>query len=350
MELGIKFLTSRLGLNDIHCISTFSIPKLKMVQHADVLNFHILHSNYFSYLALPKLLRGKAGVFTLHDMWNFTGHCAYSYDCKRWETGCGKCPYLSIQPQVKRDSTALEWRLKQRIYGQIERGAVVCPSQWLSGLAQRSILNRFPIYTVPYGLDLDAYRPLDRDTSRRLLGIDQNKFVLLCGAANLKDTRKGGDLLMQALQMLPLSLKSEISLLILGSGGGIFKELEMIEAMPLGYVSSDRLKSAIFSAADLFLFPTRADNLPLILQESMACGTPMVSFDIGGVPDLVRHGITGYLAKAEDAQDFAAKIVQLLEDPELRQQMAKNCRAIAEAEYPLELQAKRYIEIYKSLR
>ncbi len=117
----------------------------------------------------------------------------------------------------------------------------------------------------------------------------------------------------------------------------------------LGYVSSGRLKSIAFSAADLFVFPTRADNLPLILQESMACGTPMVSFKVGGVPDLVRHGITGYLATPEDASDLSGGIVQLLEDRELRERMSQNCRAIAVEEYPIKLQARKYIELYENL-
>ncbi len=117
----------------------------------------------------------------------------------------------------------------------------------------------------------------------------------------------------------------------------------------LGYISSDRLKSIAYSAADLFIFPTRADNLPLVLQESLACGTPIVSFKIGGVPDIVRPGLTGYLAQPEDTQDFSNGIVQLLEDHEQRDRMAKNCRAIALEEYPLELQAQRYLELYRQV-
>jgi glycosyltransferase involved in cell wall biosynthesis len=104
-----------------------------------------------------------------------------------------------------------------------------------------------------------------------------------------------------------------------------------------------------YSAADLFIFPTRADNLPLVLQESMACGTPMVSFDIGGVPDLVRPMVTGYLAKPEDAKDFCNGIVELLENEQLQQTMSVNCRTIALTEYSLELQAERYIKLYKEI-
>jgi glycosyltransferase involved in cell wall biosynthesis len=109
------------------------------------------------------------------------------------------------------------------------------------------------------------------------------------------------------------------------------------------------VKAIAYSAADLCVFPTRADNLPLVLQESMAYGTPMVSFNVGGVPDLVRPNVTGYLAKPEDAKDFSQGILQLLEDDTLREKMSANCRAIALQEYPIELQAKRYIELYQQV-
>ncbi len=97
------------------------------------------------------------------------------------------------------------------------------------------------------------------------------------------------------------------------------------------------------------IFPTRADNLPLVLQESMACGTPMVSFKVGGVPDLVRPGITGYLAIPENAEDFCQGIMQLLEDDKAREEMSQNCREIAVEEYPLKLQAQKYVELYEKL-
>jgi len=138
-------------------------------------------------------------------------------------------------------------------------------------------------------------------------------------------------------------------MLTFGSGGEAITSELGIPTLSLGYITSDRLKSIAFSAADLFIFPTRADNLPLVLQESMACGTPMVFFKIGGVPDLVRHNFTGYLAAPEDTGDFWNGIVTLLEDKPLRQKMSENCRAIALAEYSLELQAKRYIELYEQV-
>jgi glycosyltransferase involved in cell wall biosynthesis len=341
--------TSRLGFNYINLLSTFDILQHKFYQDADILNFHNLHTGYFNYLAISKLTETKPAIFTLHDMWGFTGHCAYSYDCERWKIGCGKCPYPDTYPAINRDNTHLEWKLKDWVYNKSNL-TIVAPSQWLTEQAKASMLSRFPIHYIPYGIDTTAYQPLDTLLCKTLLDIPTNKKVLLFGAESLKDSRKGSDLLFQALQKLPQSLKEETILLTFGNGGEtITSELGM-PTLSLGYISSDRLKSVAFSAADLFIFPTRADNLPLVLQESMACGTPMVSFKIGGVPDLVRHNLTGYLAHPENAEDFCNGILMLLEDEKLRQKMSENCRAIALKEYSLDLQAKRYIELYQQVR
>jgi glycosyltransferase involved in cell wall biosynthesis len=348
IENQLNRITRYVGLNYINLFSSFDIPNHKFYQDADILNLHNLHTGYFNYLAIPKLTKTKPAVFTLHDMWSFTGHCAYSYDCDRWKTGCGKCPYPKTYPEIKLDNSRLEWKLKNWVYSKSNL-AIVTLSNWLTEQAKASMLNRFPIHHIPNGIDTNAYQPLDQELCKNVLGIPKNKRVLLFGAESLKDQRKGGDLLLKALQQLPQSLKSETILLTFGNGSeSITSELGM-QTINLGYVSSDRLKSIAYSAADLFIFPTRADNLPLVLQESMACGTPMISFNVGGVPDLVRHGITGYLAEAENPYDFAKGIIELLEDNDKRVEISRNCRQIAEIEYPIELQAKRYIEIYQQL-
>jgi glycosyltransferase involved in cell wall biosynthesis len=119
--------------------------------------------------------------------------------------------------------------------------------------------------------------------------------------------------------------------------------------MPLGFVSSDRLKAIAYSAADLFVFPTRADNLPLVLIESIACGTPVVSFRVGGVPDIVRPGLSGFLADPEDSKQLSTGIVQLLEDGPLRTRLSGHCREIAVKEYNLDLYVNRHITLYRQV-
>ncbi len=336
-----------LGLNYLNLISSFNIPKHKFYQEAEILNFHNLHTGYFNYLTIPNLTKNKPAIFTLHDMWSFTGHCAYSYTCDRWKSGCGKCAYLDTYPSVQKDNTRLEWKLKNWIYSRSNL-TVVTPSKWLTEQVTQSLLNRFPIHHIPYGIDTQAYQPLDRELCRKILDIPIKSKVLMFSAQDLTDSRKGSDLLLKALEMLPQSLKAEIVVLTMGKCNTKVLETLGLKILSLGYVESDRLKSVVYSATDLFVFPTRADNLPLVLQESMACATPMVSFKVGGVPDLVRHGITGYLASPEDTQDMSKGIVELLENDDLRQRMSQNCRAIALEEYSLELQAQRYMELYQN--
>ncbi|AFY72026.1 glycosyl transferase group 1 (plasmid) [Thalassoporum mexicanum PCC 7367] len=348
-EKLLNRLTSQLSLHYLHISGTFKIQDHSFYQAANVLNLHNLHGDYFNYLALPSLTEHKPAVWTLHDMWSFTGHCSYSYDCDRWKTGCGQCPYPETYPAITKDISGWEWKLKNWLYGRSQL-AIVAPSKWLYEQAQQSMFSQSAkIHHIPYGLDTDLYRPIDKAMCREVLGIPAAKKVLMFSAQSLNNRRKGADLLIQALAQLPEPLKAEIVLLTLGKLGANLFQQTKIETLALGYLDSDRIKAIAYGAADLFILPTRADNLPLVLQESMACGTPMVSFAVGGVPDLVRPGITGELARPEDASHLSEQIAKLLEDDQLRQQMGENCRSIAVAEYALAVQAKAYMKVYDRL-
>jgi glycosyltransferase involved in cell wall biosynthesis len=347
-ERWIKKFTSRFGLNDIHRISSFSLNRHESYKAADIVHFHGIHSGFISYLALPSLTENKAAVFTLRDMWCLTGHCVYSYDCERWKSGCGKCPYPNVYPRIRRDGTRIEWWLKNRAYSRSNL-IFVSPSTWLENLAKESMINRFPIKHIPNGVDTDIYHPLDPEQCRSVLGIPGGKHVLMFAAVNLSNHRKGADLLITALQSLPQSLKAETVLIVLGNSGDTIAQTAGMQTFDLGYVTSARLKTIAYSAADLFIFPTRADNLPLVLLESLACGTPIVSFQVGGVPDLVRPGITGNLAEPENTTDLCKGIIQLVEDKALRRRMSEQCRSIALKEYSSDLEAKRYTELYQQI-
>ncbi|HEY9846719.1 MAG TPA: glycosyltransferase, partial [Candidatus Caenarcaniphilales bacterium] len=176
------------------------------------------------------------------------------------------------------------------------------------------------------------------------------KKVLMFAAATLNEFRKGGDLLLKALSSLPAALKAETVLLIMGKGGSAIAQTLGMQTINLEYVSSDYLKAIAYSAADLFIFPTRGDIFGLVSIESQACGTPVVAFRVCGVPDHVRPGVTGYLAEPENASDLGQGIVQLLEDEALRHRMRHQCREIAVKEYAIELQAQRYLALYHQLQ
>jgi glycosyltransferase involved in cell wall biosynthesis len=315
----------------------------------NILNLHWVCEGFLRIEDLAKLQQKLQIplVWTLHDMWPFTGGCHYSMNCDRYQSQrCGACPQLHSRKE--RDLSRWVWQRKARAWQDLNL-SIICPSQWLAEQAKQSIFADLPIHHIPHGIDLDAYRPIDPHQCRHVLGIPAHHKVLLFGAHSLSDHRKGADLLITALEALPESLKQELYLLTLGEGGAEIAQTVGIAHLSLGYASGDRLKAVVYGAADLLVMPTRADNFPLVLQESLACGTPMVSFWVGGVPELVRPGITGALAEPEQALDFRDRIVDLLGNPTQLAQMATNCRQIAIAEYSLPQQAQQYSSLFKQL-
>jgi glycosyltransferase involved in cell wall biosynthesis len=282
-------------------------------------------------------------------MWPLTGNCVYSYDSDRWKTGCGKCDHPHVHPPIRRDATRVEWKLKAWVYSR-SNFTFVSPSSWMTEQVKQSMLNRYPIHQIPYGVDTNVYQPLDPEQCRSVLKIPRGKKVLMFSAIDVDDWRKGGDLLVRALQILPGSLKAELVLLTLGNKSERLADEVGIQALALGYVSSDRLKAILYSAADIFVLPTRADNLPLTIMESLGCGTPVVSFKVGGVPELVRSGITGYLAEPENEIELSEVILRLLEDESLRTHMSQQCRLICVEKYNEELTTRRYAELYQQLQ
>jgi glycosyltransferase involved in cell wall biosynthesis len=350
-ERMLSRLTQRLGLNDVQCVGAFRIKRLPAFQEADVVNFHGLHGQFFSYLALPTLTADKPSVFTVRDMWPLTGHCAVSFDCERWRTGCGKCPYPEAPPALPsgRDGTRLEWKLKRWAYRH-SRMTVVALSTRSAEQLKQSMLGHLPICHIPNGVDTEAYRPLDPAMCRATLDIPSGKKVLLFAAGHLDRRHKGGGPLLQALHGLPPALQKDLVLLLMGEGGEGLTGATDLDVRDLGFIGGARLKAVAYGAADLFVLPTFGEGLPNVLLESMACGTPMVSFDVGGVPDLVRPGVTGYLAAPANVDDFRRGILMLLEDAAGRAAMGQRCRDIAVKEYDAAYEVERYIELYRHVQ
>ncbi|MBI3843870.1 MAG: glycosyltransferase [Planctomycetes bacterium] len=348
IEALLRLVTERLGLNDLHCFSSFGTPWNDEVKAADVLHVQSIHSNYFSYLALPMLTARKPTIFTLHDLWSFTGHCAVAYGCERWETGCGHCPHLDAHPSVRRDATRLEWTLKNWTYAH-SRMTIVVPSRWLYDLASRSMLRRFPIRLVPHGVDIDVFRPLSKLECRDRLGIPRDRNVLLFSAPDVRLPWKGADLLEPSLRQLPPALRSNCSLVVLGRHAGSIAALLGIPVIDLGFVERDEEKAIAYSAADVFVSPSRAETFGLAILESLACGTPVAAFRTGGIPDLVRAGQNGWLAEGENAGDLGMAIRRLLEDRSTRETMSRAARDIVLEEFSLELQVTRHVDLYREI-
>ncbi len=319
---------------------------LRMLPDCDIINLHwvkglIDFRRFFA--GLPPRVRI---VWTLHDMNALTGGCHYDHECGRFMTGCGACPQLGSTDA--NDLSAAVFARKRAAFEQIDadRMRIVTPSRWLAGLAERSpLLGRFNVEVIPNGIDTDAFAPRDRILARRTLGLPEGAKVLAFVAHGLEGRRKGFDLLQRTLANI-----ADVPGLHLLSAGAMH-ELHNIPVphLSLGPVDQERLLSLVYSAADVFVIPSLQDNLPNTVIESLACGTPVVGFDVGGIPEMVEPGRTGWLAPVGDAAALADAIAAALEHADTLPAMARTCRAAAVDRYDLSVQAQNYTRFYRAI-
>jgi glycosyltransferase involved in cell wall biosynthesis len=319
---------------------------LRQVPPTDVLNLHWLAGLIDYRDFFRRVPEGLPIVWTLHDMNSFTGGCHYAGSCRKFLDSCGCCPQLNSSSS--NDFSRAISKRKRAAYAFLEpdRFLVVTPSRWLASEVRESgLMRKFDINVIPYGLDTQSFRPRDHSIARDLLNVPPESKVLLFIAQHIGVSYKGLSTLVEAigrLEKIP-----NLFLLILGNGQ--FPLQSAVSHMSLGFVKEERLVSLAYSAADLFVLPTLRDNFPNTALESMACGLPIVAFEVGGVPEIVRDGTTGLLVRPGDTEGLVKALEDLLNDSDRRHQMAENSRRIAVQEYDLEVQARRYAELYASL-
>lgn len=311
----------------------------------DVVNLHWVGDGFVSIESVSRL-PGRV-LWTLHDMWPFTGGCHYAGGCRRFEASCGACPQLGSRRP--RDLSRINLARRRRAWDRLEM-TIVCPSRWLAREARASrVFARSRIEVIPYGLDLDRFRPVDPADARSTMGLPKDRRLVLFGAASaLSDARKGFPLLLEALRRLAAhGWGDRLELLVFGAAEAAPAQLPL-PARFLGELAEDHALARAYSAADVFVAPSIEDNLPNTVLEALACGTPVVGFDIGGMPDMVQPGVTGGLAASGDTDDLARAIAAVLDHPEPAR-LRTACRADAEDRYPAALQARRYAELYAEL-
>lgn len=290
-------------------------------------------------------LAGRPLVWTLHDMNPMTGGCHYSLGCTRFEDKCGVCPLLG-SAQDHDISRKIQER-KRNALSRLDPALVqiVAPSRWLAHQARNSaLLKRFNVTHMPYGIDLETFRPINRGAARAALGIPIDRKVVAFIADDLANHRKGIDLLYQGMRVY-----TDLKPILLTVGGGRTQERSACDMIEFGRIENEKFMAAALAAADVFVIPSRADNLPNVVLEAMAVGIPTVGFAVGGVTDMVLHGETGLLCAPENASELGQAVRQLLEDAEFAAYLGKRAREIAEERFSAGKQAKAYMDLYAGL-
>ena len=324
-------------------LSTFDVPTMDEFSRSNIIHFHNLHGEYFNYLAMPGIVRLKPALWTLHDMQAITGHCANSLGCEKWKTGCGSCPSLDEYPAISKDSTKKLWHEKHSIFSGLDIDIVV-PSKWLLDIVKQSILSDKNIHLIYNGIDTDIFYPSCKDIARDRLGIPSDKIVLVTSAAGgSKNLNKGAGLLHEALKKV--TCKQEIVIIKIGDEVSSLQEQEL-HWIGTGHVYDTSKVREWYSAADIFVFPSIAENCPLAVLEAMACGLPSVAFNTGGIPELIDHMECGYIANYKDVDDFANGISLFTHNKALRQRAGERARTKIKKGFTLQSMTSSYLDLY----
>ena len=315
---------------------------------ADLIHLHWLGAGFLRVESVRQLARfGKPLLWTLHDSWPFTGGCHVPYDCTRYRQNCGACPVLGSQRE--NDLSRRTWARKERAWSGLHLN-LVAPSRWLADCAAASSLFRGArIEVIPNGLDTEIFQPRDKEYSRNLLGLPQDRKIILFGAMRATtDPNKGFQLLAQALQTLKQG-GSDLLLLVFGNDDADrFSELG-VPVVGLGRVADERRLAAIYAAADLFVAPSRQEAFGQTAAEALACGIPVVAFGATGLLDIVEHQRCGYLATPYESEDLARGIAWVLADPARHAGLSRRARQKAVEEFGLARMAERYATLYRKL-
>ena len=330
---------------------TIDFSNVDHIRNTDVINLHWI-AKFLSPESVSLLLDlGKPVIWTLHDQNPFTGGCHYSAGCDKYRQSCSDCP------QIKDNRDKIPYRvLKYKRKRWKKNLTIVAPSQWLAGCAKKSsIFKDLRVEVIPNSLETEIFKPKKKENAKTELGLAPSSLTLLLGAYTGFEKRKG---FKELLGVIRYCLKNEKFAEMMQSGkvqlvafGPPQEELEKLATgiTSFGYVEDNEQLATVYSAADIFLLPSREDNLPNTMLEAMACGTPVLSFDVGGIPDMIENGVTGYLAPPFDTEAFGDLLLKLAFNQQQRKQMGYDCRQLIENKFKLKDQAKNYIDLFRDL-
>lgn len=321
--------------------SDYAIGTVRKIRrlNPDVIQLHLFDC-LLTYREVGHL---PAPVFwTFHDMGAITGGCHCTPDCLRYRVGCGRCPELGLTQAD--DLSKRGWQRKHEAWRHPDLTGIA-PSRWLAREAAASpMCAGHPIVRIPNGVPLDVFHPNLRQQARDHLGFKDEVFYLLAGSSALDNTLKGFSFVVEAAQQLAAKYPDRFELITFGRGR---PSITGVPVRHQGYLKTDAQLAALYAACDAYALPTQVDNLPNMLIESIACGTPCVTFDVGGCPDVVRDGITGFVAPERTSQALAASVDTIIRmTSSQREGLRHQCRAVAEAEYGLETMARAYLDCY----
>ena len=330
----------------------YNLTTTEIVNNVDLINLHWV-AKFQSVESISSILTlGKPVVWTLHDENPFTGGCFYSAGCTQYENDCNICPQLDNDPyklsyyNLKNKMTLL----------QNKNITIVTPSKWLANAAKQSkVFGNSLIVTIPNSIETDVFAPQNKGEAKKKLGISEDTVTILTGASGWMPKRKGLYEFFSSMKYCSgsrrfkkLVNKNKLLLLCFGNPAPEFNRLN-IPYKSFREVDSDMELSDIYNASDIFVLPSIEDNLPNMMLEAMSCGIPVIAFNTGGMPDMIKDKVTGRLVPFRNIKKFAKAILDLVFNAGIRNNMGKKSRELIIKKFKLEDQARKYTELFLTL-
>ncbi len=327
-----------------------NISSLPEFTQAEIIHLHWINQGMLSLTDIRRIIEsGKPIVWTMHDMWPFTGICHYAGECTNYTTHCENCPVL--YKGSKKDLSYQTFRKKIEMFKGSKISFVTC-SKWLADMAkQGSLISNQSITHIPNAINTNLFKPRDKEQARKKLQLPLDKKLLLFGSVKTTDKRKGIDYLVKACQILSTRYPNfceNLAVVILGKQSELYQSLFPFPIYAMNYISSEKELVDIYNAVDLYVTPSLQDNLPNTIMEAMACGIPCVGFNVGGIPEMIDHLHNGYVAEYKSAEDFANGIFWTLDESEYDTLSQEAHRKVISS-YSESIIAKKYIEVYNKV-
>jgi glycosyltransferase involved in cell wall biosynthesis len=362
-------LEALFGIEDFNYPGTHRL--LHLARHKpDIIHCHNLHGGYFDLRVLSWLSRRAPTIITMHDAWLLSGHCAHSFACERWKSGCGDCPDLAIYPAISRDATAHNWRRKRAIFRK-SRLYVATPSRWLMDKVEQSMLAPAieQARVIPYGVNLKVFRAAPKNEARADLALPQDADIVLFTAIGIRrNVFKDYQTMQEAIARIAATPTDRPLIFLAVGESGPPERLGQAEVRFVPYQRDVAVVARYYQAADVYLHGAKVDTFPNAVLEALACGTPVIGSAVGGIPEQVKaldviggpsHGAprntsplnqaTGLLALPGNAEAIAVAIKRLFADASLRAHLAQNAVKDARERFDLQREVESYVDWYEEL-